>query len=441
MTEQTDGAERALETDSQEGDDADERRLHLKAFEYWRSLKGEAEYPLFRQLTVSALAAFKDQSLLVERGAQKSDGAYEPDSHITVRFFGSGLTPLFMSRPTVGDDFRTFSDSGFARELLSLLDNRSAADRAAEFEYVDLEVDSRGVMLPLSRDGDSVDFLWVVISAKSYAEAHDDLSLPTADVAVEAYEGMTLDSAPELTDFSGNSDAIQTDITLPPDDYDGPLDYTEDKPESPGVDPVDIEDNLALAQGEARAHLDASTPGFDRLYGLLADTLKLHEQAKIDPEPLRTRLDAEGLKIQERAPYTPILKLIFGKEYDKTRLTEYGAAIAYAVREGVTSDGLVAFLTGAPGGIKGCVRAERAARRGDKTTTAHSRLKAARRRLREAKPKPLDTVRLRGEFDVLLARRGSDGQAEILGRANVSESTLSAIIERRARKARRSKKS
>ncbi len=34
-----------------------------------------------------------------------------------------------------------------------------------------------------------------------------------------------------------------------------------------------------------------------------------------------------GLSTQDRAPMTPVVKLVFGADYDKTRLTEYAAAL------------------------------------------------------------------------------------------------------------------
>ena len=41
------------------------------------------------------------------------------------------------------------------------------------------------------------------------------------------------------------------------------------------------------------------------------------------------------MKAQARAPMTPIVKLVFGADYDKTRLTEFAAALSYAEREAV----------------------------------------------------------------------------------------------------------
>ena len=48
-------------------------------------------------------------------------------------------------------------------------------------------------------------------------------------------------------------------------------------------------------------------------------------------------LDDAGLKAQARAPMTPVVKLVFGVHYDKTRLTEFAAALSWAKREGVAA--------------------------------------------------------------------------------------------------------
>src|SRR3546814_7342256 len=46
-----------------------------------------------------------------------------------------------------------------------------------------------------------------------------------------------------------------------------------------------------------------------------------------EPEDYAEILDDAGLKVQARAPMTPIVKLIFGAGHDKARLTEYAAAL------------------------------------------------------------------------------------------------------------------
>ena len=39
-------------------------------------------------------------------------------------------------------------------------------------------------------------------------------------------------------------------------------------------------------------------------------------------------LEESGIKAQARAPMTPIVKLVFGIDYDKARLTEFAAALS-----------------------------------------------------------------------------------------------------------------
>ena len=58
------------------------------------------------------------------------------------------------------------------------------------------------------------------------------------------------------------------------------------------------------------------------------------------PDDYAELLDDAGLKAQARAPMTPVVKLVFGVHYDKTRLTEFAAALSWARREGVAAGAL-----------------------------------------------------------------------------------------------------
>jgi hypothetical protein len=60
---------------------------------------------------------------------------------------------------------------------------------------------------------------------------------------------------------------------------------------------------------------------------------------------------------------TPVVKLIFGIDYDKTRLTEFAAALSYGRRQSVPQGELGAFIERFSGGLKGVVAAERRERR------------------------------------------------------------------------------
>jgi hypothetical protein len=51
-------------------------------------------------------------------------------------------------------------------------------------------------------------------------------------------------------------------------------------------------------------------------------------------------LEDAGIKAQARAPMTPVAKLVFGAGYDKTRLTEFAAALSFARRQALPSGGM-----------------------------------------------------------------------------------------------------
>ena len=98
-----------------------------------------------------------------------------------------------------------------------------------------------------------------------------------------------------------------------------------------------------------------------------------------------------GLTAQARAPMTPIVKLVFGADYDKTRLTEFASALSYAQRQQVQVGGFEALIEGQPGGLKALVAAERKARRPEpkpdtQAETARKRLRTAPRLWLESLP-------------------------------------------------------
>ena len=113
------------------------------------------------------------------------------------------------------------------------------------------------------------------------------------------------------------------------------------------------------------------------------------------------------MKAQARAPMTPIVKLVFGIDYDKTRLTEFAAALSNAQRNAVPESGFLAFIEGQAGGLKALVAAERQARRPE--PRPDTRGDAARDALRALQPIALGTLAGDEEFVLVIARRDADG--------------------------------
>jgi hypothetical protein len=54
--------------------------------------------------------------------------------------------------------------------------------------------------------------------------------------------------------------------------------------------------------------------------------MNLPRARKRGPPDYAEILEDRALKAQARAPMTPVVKLIFGADYDKARLTEFAAA-------------------------------------------------------------------------------------------------------------------
>jgi hypothetical protein len=148
------------------------------------------------------------------------------------------------------------------------------------------------------------------------------------------------------------------------------------------------------------------------LYRALAMAYDFAVAARRVPDDYAEILDDAGVKSQARAPMTPIVKLVFGVDYDKTRLTEFAAALSYAERENVDFGGFQDFVEQAEGGLKGLVAAERKARRPDKP--AEDKVEAGKAALRAAAPLALAQLPTNEEFALVLTRRNANGVHEVV---------------------------
>lgn len=129
-----------------------------------------------------------------------------------------------------------------------------------------------------------------------------------------------------------------------------------------------------LEQRLAEVRARASRAGRSRqaLYELLAEILAVAAELRANPLAYANIRERAGIKAQSRAPFAPVLKLVFGEHYDRTRIAEYGTALSHAERRGLSPADFLDQLQTAPGGLKGVVQAER--------------------RLRQAASKPRETA-------------------------------------------------
>jgi len=311
-----------------------------------------------------------------------------------------------------------------------------------------------GMMLPFSSEGGEIDFVYCVISwsAEEFPVEETTVSEPLDELVL---------SEEYLIDEEGGT----VEVGLPaselsvPDQEAGPQDGTidggrVDTPASTQFSTVSVEtgtsaeagssllsegkgalaDWLAEARRCALAARESEERSRNALYQAIGMAYDFSLVAVDSPNEFAQLISEAGLTVQERAPFTPLVKLVFGSAYEKSRLAEYAAAIAHAHRLGLEQGTLGKFLANAEGGLKGVVNAERQLKRMENGKPERSRdeLRASLvKKLLEVKPRALSDLAAQGdEFTLVLAHRLPEGGVVMLGEVPRDI----ALLERAARK-------
>jgi hypothetical protein len=360
----------------------------------------------------------------------------------------------------LGDDIKSIADVP-SRSLLSRLTDhymRIIANRAPvgfEAEFVNQRgrtICYRGILMPFSSDGDTIDFIYGVINWKDVGEgiappqvirAELPPLAPESDEAEHEEEILELGAVdtlelvdevsvqPELNAEGREESAPEAEVVLAVPHLsweDGPLadpeavasDEDDDETAIELSDDAGLADRLWAARESAEVCKQADGRSRVALYRALAMAYDFAVATKRVPDEYAEILDDAGVKSQARAPMTPIVKLVFGIDYDKTRLTEFAAALSFAERQDVEFGGFQQFVESAEGGLKGLVAEERKARRPDRP--AEDKVAAGKAILRSSPPIPLAQLPTNQEFALVLTRRNADGQHEVV--ELVADSTM-----------------
>jgi hypothetical protein len=394
----------------------DERRMHVRAYNYWVSLLDGRPYPSINDLEPHTLDDFGPHSVLLDF----TEGTDDPK----VAWLGGALRE---ECDLIGD-IRRISEVP-KRSLLSRLTDHylqiiaNCAPIGFEAEFVGQRGQNtqyRGILMPFSSDGDAIDFIYGVINWKEVAD-----SAITTRIAREAARSLAatpvVEASPVWAD-GPNAEPLDPGPSLPADaDWDAP---------QLAFDPeAGLADRLCAARESAEAVKSADVRSRSALYRALGQAYDFAVAAEEDPDDYAEILEDAGLKAQARAPMTPVVKLVFGADYDKSRVTEFAAALSWAHRQSVPPGAFRDYLESYQGGLKSVVQAERRARRPDPGPDAGEALREA---LRAAVPVGFVDIESDGaEFALLVARREADGRLAIVGRAVADP----ALIERAIRKA------
>lgn len=411
----------------------DERRMQVRAYNYWASLLADRAYPSVEDLDLES-ADFGAWSVLLDF----TQGIENPG----IAFLGDRLR----DESQIDEDVHYISQipgrsllSRLTDHYLQIIANRTPIGFEAEYESDrGVTIMYRGILLPFSSDDDTIDFIMGVINWKEVvpADQAEELQLSveqalrsapplTAPVPVWADgpdsghlgDDVAADAAPGFAALNGGAGLFADD---PANDDEVPAD--------PGQD-AELADWLALARETAERALAADSRSRGALYQAVGKAWDFALAAGEQPGAFAEMLEDAGLTVQGRAPMTPIVKLVFGAAYDKTRLAEYACVLGHAKEEGVGRGELAAYLDRYPGGLKGLVKDSRARR---KPAGRRERPDRKLEALRRASPALiLEHDAGDAEFVVLIARAMPGGHVGIVAKA-ADEPALVAKLAKKA---------
>ena len=418
----------------------DERRMQVRAYNFWASELADRKYPDIARLNPASAGDFSPYGVLLDF----SHGTENP----RIAFLGAELA---LECGAEGSVIEWLTDVP-SRSLLSRITDHymqiigNQAPIGFEAEFVNQRgatILYRGILLPFSSDDSSIDFIYGVINWKELADLQtaEELLLEIDQVLETATMPRRREPVPiadwadgpgvfdlgsfEIADFDelgADMEAAKLPSLIALGEYQ-PKDQTRS-----------LGEWLAVAREQAASALDREDRSRNALYEAIGRAWDFALAATEAPQEFAGLLEEAGLVMQERAPMTPVVKLVFGAEYDKTRLTEYAAALGHAKRIGLERGALAAYLRAADGGLKGVVQTERGYRRADDDTQPRPERGqpsvAIARRLRGLAPFSFAEVMDDGpEFALVMVRRSDAGGVVLLGEVPGD----SGLIEKAAR--------
>src|SRR5438105_9848691 len=163
----------------------DERRMHVRAYNYWVSLLEGRDFPSIEDLEPGDVQDFAANSVLLDFTCGKDNPA--------LPYVGTAIR----DECALDDDMRTIADVP-SRSLLSrltdhymqIIANRAPVGFEAEFDNPTGEsICYRGILMPFSSDGDAIDFIYGVINWKrvgadaAQPTGADPATAPTMEIA------------------------------------------------------------------------------------------------------------------------------------------------------------------------------------------------------------------------------------------------------------------
>jgi hypothetical protein len=155
--------------------DSDERRMHLRAYGHWVHLLHGRAYPSIEDLDPGNHAEFGPRGVLLDF----SGGIHNP----AIRYLGDALREECSVGPSITHVAQVPRRSLLSRltdHYLEIIANRAPIGFEAEFVATHgHNTLYRGLLMPFSSDGTTIDFVYGVINWKTLADAETQAKLET----------------------------------------------------------------------------------------------------------------------------------------------------------------------------------------------------------------------------------------------------------------------
>ncbi len=398
----------------------DERRMHVRAYNNWASLLDGRAYPSVEDVHPEANDDFGPHSVLLDF----TGGSDSP----SIAWLGHKLRAE-CDLPGDVDDIAAVPPRSLLSRLtdhyMQIIANRAPIGFEAEFVNTrGFNTLYRGILMPLSSDDDTIDFIYGVINWKEVVSG-DHAAALEVEIAAAIVAAPQRAPLPAWADGPSAAAEVAPAMTRPEVLAD---DFGDDDDFEPASVPVGVglAEWLAAARASADAVRHADSRGRAALYHALGQAYDFALLARVRSDEYATLLSETGLVAQERAPMTPVVKLVFGADYDKTRLTEFAAALSYGMRHALPAGGMRHFLDQYPGGLKAVVAAERRERRPEGKPAKPDLARDAARAL---DAQAVLTLPGDDEFVLLVARRIDAERVAIIGVAEGDKPLLDRALK------------
>lgn len=330
----------------------DERRMHVRAYNHWVSLLKDRPYPSIADLEPETITDFGPHSVLLDF----SRGMGDPK----IAYLGRALREecgLEGPIATIADVPSRSLLSRLTDHYLQIIANRAPIGFEAEF------VSSRGrttlyrgILMPFASGGVTIDFIYGVINWKELADADLQASLSAElDAAVHATPyGLGAGAQVWADGPSGGFDVMPaepTPVQASVLDDALPADYALVGP---------FGEHLAMARESAAQVRAAEARSRAALHRTLGRAHDLAVSAERDGDSFATTLSAACMPGETDA-MVQIVTLVFGANFEATRLQTFAAVLRHARRHQVPAGGFASFIGGFNDDLTAIAVAERSA--------------------------------------------------------------------------------